>query len=85
MYLPRLSERVKFLKEDEAEMLTISNYFEEREAKAEQRGEQRGEQRAKERLALRCLEAGKMTLQEIADCCELTLKRVQTLAAKIKS
>ncbi|MBQ6773674.1 MAG: hypothetical protein IJP48_06375 [Synergistaceae bacterium] len=61
-------------------MLTISNYFEEREAKAEQRGEKK----AKERLALKCLEAGKMTFQEIADCFELTLKRVQTLAAKIK-
>ena len=51
--MPRLSERVKFLKEDEHE---------------------------KENIALKFLELGKLTLEEIAKCSGLTLKRVQMLA-----
>ena len=81
MYLPRLSERVKFLKEDEAEMIKISTYFEDREAKAVEKAEKK----AKESLALKFLELGKLTLEEIAQCSGLTLERVQTLAAKIQS
>ena len=57
-------------------MIQVSTYFEEREAKAEKRGEKK----AKESLVLQLIEMGKMTLEEIANCSGLTLKRVQTLA-----
>ena len=76
MYFPRLSARVKYLKEDEEGMATVSNYFEERQAKAVIEAEKR----AKESTALKFLGLGKLTLEEIASCSGLTLKRVQTLA-----
>ena len=76
MYFPNLAERVKFFKEDEAGMIQVSTYFEEREAKAEKRGEKK----AKESLVLQLIEMGKMTLEEIANCTGLTLRQVQALA-----
>ena len=76
MYFPRLSARVKYLKEDEEGMATVSNYFEERQAKAVIEAEKR----TKESTALKFLGLGKLTLEEIASCSGLTLKRVQMLA-----
>ena len=76
MYLPGLSERVKFLKEDEEGVSIVSDYFEERQAKAVEEAQKR----EKESLVLKLLEMGKLTLDEIAVCTGLTLKRVQMLA-----
>ena len=76
MYLPRLSERVKYLKEDEEGVSIVSDYFEERQAKAVEEAQKR----EKESLVLKLLEMGKLTLDEIAVCTGLTLKRVQMLA-----
>ncbi len=76
MYLPRLSERVKFLKKDEKGVSIVSDYFEERQAKAVEEAQKR----EKENIALKFLELGKLTLEEIAKCSVLTLKRVQMLA-----
>ena len=50
----------------------MSNYFEELLAKAVEQ--------EKETIALNCLELSKLTLEEIAKCSGLTLKRVQILA-----
>ena len=76
MYLPKLSARVKFLKEDEEGVSIVSDYFEERQAKAVEEAQKR----EKESLVLKLLEMGKLTLDEIAVCTGLTLKRVQMLA-----
>ena len=72
MYFPRLSARIKFLKEDEEGVKIVSDYFEERQAKAIEQ--------EKENLVLKLLDLGKLTLEEIATCSGLTLKRVQMLA-----
>ena len=84
MYFPRLSARVKYLKEDEEGMATVNNYFEELQAQAvmeaEKKAEKRAEKKAKESLVLNLIELGKLTLEEIAKCSGLTLKRVQVLA-----
>ena len=72
MYLPILSERVKFLKEDEEGVLIVNDYIEEQQAKAVEH--------EKESIALKFLELGKLTIEEIAKCSGLTLKRVQMLA-----
>ena len=53
-------------------MIAVGNYFEERQAKAVEK--------SKENTALSLLELGKLTLDEIAKCTGLTLRRVQTLA-----
>ena len=74
--MPRLSERVKYLKEDEEGVSIVSDYFEERQAKAVEEAQKR----EKESLVLKLLEMGKLTLDEIAVCTGLTLKRVQMLA-----
>ena len=76
MYFPRLSARVKYLKEDEEGMAIVSNYFEERQEKAVKEAQKR----EKESLVLNLINMGKLTLDEIASCSGLTLKRVQTLA-----
>lgn len=95
MYFPRLAERVGYLKDNEEGVSTMSDYFAEREAKAvkaaEEKAEKRGERKArkkyeqeKESSVLRLIGSGKLTLEEIAACCGLTLKRVQTLAAGLR-
>lgn len=53
----------------------MSNYFEELQAKAVEQ--------AKESLVLNLIGLGKLTLEEIAKCSGLTLKRVQILAKTI--
>ena len=80
MYFPRLAARIKFLKEDEEGIMTVSNYFEEREAKAVKEAEKKAVSKEKESIALKFLELGKLTLEEIAKCSGLTLKRVEMLA-----
>ena len=57
-------------------MIQVSTYFEEREAKAVEKAEKK----KAESFALKCLELGKMTLEDIANCTGLKLKRVQALA-----
>ena len=76
MYFPQLSARVKYLKEDEEGMAKVSDYFEERQEKAVKEAQKR----EKESLVLNLINMGKLTLEEIASCSGLTLKRVQTLA-----
>ena len=76
MYFPRLSARVQYLKEDDEGMAEVSNYFEELQAKAAMEAEKK----AKESLVLNLIGLGKLTLEEIAKCSGLTLKRVQVLA-----
>ena len=76
MYFPRLAARIKFLKEDEEGVKIVSDYFEERQAKAVKEAHRQ----EKEGIALKFLELGKLTLDEIAKCSGLTLKRVEMLA-----
>ena len=64
------------MKEDDEGMAEVSNYFEELQAKAAMEAEKK----AKETIALKFLELDKLTLEEIAKCSGLTLKRVQVLA-----
>lgn len=84
MYLPKLAERVKFLKEREEGIVTMNNYFEELQQKAVEKAVEKAvrntEKKAKENMALKFIELGKLTLEEIATCSGLTLKRVQMLA-----
>lgn len=84
MYLPKLSERVRFLKEGEEGVNAMSNYFDERQAKAVEKAVEKAaiatEKKTKENMALSLIELGKLTLEEIARCSGLTLKRVQILA-----
>ena len=79
MYFPRLAARVKFLKEDEEGITMVSNYFEAQQAKAI-KAEQRKAAKAKEDFVLNLISLGKLTLEEIAKCSGLTLKKVQMLA-----
>ena len=76
MYLPKLSERVRFFKEDEEGVIKVSGYFEEKQAKAVEKAQKK----SSEKTALSLIELGKLTLDEIAKCTGLTLRRVQTLA-----
>ena len=62
----------------------VSNYFEELQAKAvkeaEEKATKKAQQQEKENLVLNLLTLGKLTLEEIAKCSGLTLKKVQMLA-----
>ena len=58
----------------------MSDYFEERQAQAVKEAEAKAANKEKESLVLKLLEMGKLTLDEIAVCTGLTLKRVQMLA-----
>ena len=84
MYFPRLSARVKYLKENEEGVAIVNNYFAELQAQAvreaEKKAEKRAEKKAKESLVLNLIGLGKLTLEEIAKCSGLTLKRVEVLA-----
>ncbi|MBR0075549.1 MAG: hypothetical protein IJP96_07335, partial [Synergistaceae bacterium] len=82
MYFPRLAARVKFLKEEEGEII-VSNYFEEKQEKAVKKAVEKAEkknQEAKENFVLNLISLGKLTFEEIAKCSGLTLKKVQMLA-----
>ncbi len=58
----------------------MSNYFDERQAKAVEKAKHDALKKVKEKVALNCIELGKLTLEEIAKCTGLTLRRVQALA-----
>ena len=75
MYFPRLAARVKFLKEDEEGVKIMSDYFEELQNKAIEQ--------EKETIAVQFIKLGKLTLEEIAKCSGLTLKKVQMLASTL--
>lgn len=80
MYFPRLAARMKFLKEEEGGATILSDYFEERERKAVEKAEKKVEKEVKENMAIKLIHLGKLTLDEIAKCSGLTLKKVQMLA-----
>ena len=61
-------------------MIAVGNYFEERQAKAVEKATNAIEKKTKENMALSLIELGKLTLDEIAKCTGLTLRRVQMLA-----
>lgn len=58
----------KYLKEDEEGVTVMSSYFEEQRKKE------------KEGIAFKLIQLGKNTLDEIAECTGLTLRRVHQLA-----
>ena len=87
MYLPKLAERVKFLKENEEGVKIMTDYFGDLQKKAVEKAVEKAVRNAekkakadKENMALKFIELGKLTLEEIATCSGLTLKRVQMLA-----
>ena len=65
-------------------MIAVSNYFEERQAKAVAKAVEKAKhdalKKVKENMALSLIELGKLTLEEIARCSGLTLRQVQMLA-----
>ena len=83
MFFPRLAARVKFLKEDEEGVKIMSDYFEEQRAKAVAKAVAKAEKKNTENLVLNLLKMGKLSLEEIAKCSGLTLKKVQTLASTL--
>ena len=84
MYFPCLAARVRFLKEDEEGKAKMASYFEAKMANyfEEQREKiaKKAEKQAQESFAVRLIRRGKDTLDEIADCTGLTLRRVKSLA-----
>ena len=82
MFFPRLAARVKFLKEDEKGVTILANYFEELQAKAVKEAEKKA-RKDKENFVLNLISLGKLTLEEIAKCSGLTLKKVRMLATTL--
>ena len=87
MYFPRLAARVKFLKEEEEGKEKMSSYFEEQREKMRTYFEEREKKaveatrkEAEESFAMKLLQRGKDTLDEIAECTGLTLRQVKALA-----
>ena len=84
MYFPRLAERVSFLKEKEEGQENMSSYFEEQRKKvAEAAAEAATEATRKEdkqNFAMKLIQRGKDTLDEIAECTGLTLRQFKALA-----
>ena len=76
MYFPRLAARVKFLKEDEEGQGSMSSYFEEQRRKAAEAATKKAEKT----FAMKLIQRGKDTLDEIAECTGLTLRQVKALA-----
>ena len=68
MFFPRLAARAKYLKEDEEGVTVMSSYFEEQREKE------------KEGIAFKLIQLGEITLEKIAMCTGLTLRRVRQLA-----
>lgn len=60
-------------------MIALSNYFEEKQAKAVEKAQKK----ANAKTVLNLIELEKLTLEEIVKCTGLTLRRVQTFAKKI--
>lgn len=83
MYFPRLAERVRYLKEDEEGQKEMSSYFEEQRRIAAEKAAEKAEKEAQEGIALRLIRLGEVTLEKIADCTGLTLRRVRALAKTV--
>lgn len=83
MYFQRLAARIKFLKEDDEGVMTVSNYFEELQVKAVEKAIQETQQKDKETISVQFIQLDKLTLEEIAKCSGLTLKKVQMLASTL--
>ncbi|MBR2209056.1 MAG: PD-(D/E)XK nuclease family transposase [Synergistaceae bacterium] len=79
MFYPRLAARIKFLKEDEEGVKIVSDYFEELRTKAIKQAHKKD----MENIAIKLLQLGKLTVEEIARCSGLTLKKVQMLATTL--
>ena len=80
MYLPQLSARVKFLKGQEKGSVIVGDYFEELQAKAVAQAVANTERQQAENIVKNLLLIGKLTLEEIAKGCGLTVERVQAIA-----
>ena len=98
MFFPRLAARVRFFKEEEEGEIEMSDKFDEfvknfvkQEVKQEvkhelEKAEKKAEKKArqeKENFVLGLIRLGKLTLEEIAQCSGLTLKKVKSLAAAL--
>ena len=79
MYFPRLATRVKFLKDQEEGQEHMSSYFEEQRRKAAEAATRKAEQT----FAMKLIQLGKNTLDEIAECTGLTLRQVEALAKAV--
>lgn len=79
MFYGEIADRVKIFKEDGKGELKVSGVMEEfrRDVIAEITAEITGE------VARKMIERGKMTLEEIADICELPLEKVRELAESV--
>ena len=80
MYFPRLAARVKFLKEEEEGQEHMSSYFAEQRRKAAEAATEATRKEDKDNFAMKLLQRGKDTLDEIAECTGLTLRQVKALA-----
>ena len=87
MYFPRLAARVRYLKEEEKGVTVMSSYFEEQRRtfaeKVAEKVEEATRKEEKESFAMKLLKLGKNTLDEIAECPGLTLRRVKALAKTV--
>ena len=80
MHFPRLAERVKFLKEEEEGQKKMSSYFEEQRRKVAEAAAEATRKEDKQTFAMKLIQRGKDTLDEIAECTGLTLRQVKALA-----
>ena len=79
------------MKEDEKGVKIVSSYFEELREKAvkeavmetEKRVAKETQKKEKESMVLNLINLGKLSLEEIAKCSGLTLKKVQMLATTL--
>ena len=98
MFFPRLAARIKFLKEDERGVKIVSDYFAKREAKAvkeaveeavrkaviaTEKKDAKAQKKEKESMVLNLINLGKLSLEEIAECSGLTLKKIRMLATTL--
>ena len=80
MHYKALADRVRYFKETEEGVTTMSNILEEMRKEFEQRGEKRGILKHAMETAKRMLDKGVFTYDEIAEYASLPLKEVQKLA-----
>ena len=87
MFFPRLAARVKFLKEEEKGETKMDDYlyelFKEEIEKAAKQAAKQEAKKKQESFATQLLQLGKLTLEEIAKCSGLTLRKVKSLAAAL--
>ena len=80
MYFPNLAGRVKFLKDKEEGKEKMSSYFEEQRRKIAEAVAEATQKKDKQTFAMKLIQLGKVTLDEIAECTGLTLRQVKALA-----